>query len=120
MMDEKDAIALTAMAIADMETAENGQASINKETFESMLNAIDSRLTTLNKSMTNLNEKLSDIEKRVYNLEYNEHCTKSKLILDLTELHKKFDSLMHKVNQMDAALSMSKKYRKRRAKVSKN
>lgn len=118
MMDEKDAIALMAGTIEGMEIAKNGQASVDVETFESMMNAIDSRLSTLNKSVTNLNEKLSDIEKRVYHLEYSEHCTKSTLILDLTEFRKKFDSLMHKVDQMDAALSMSKKYRKRRAKVS--
>ena len=121
MMDEKDAIALMAGTIEDMETAKNGYASVDQETFESMMNAIDSRITTLNRSVTNLNanlnEKLSDIEKRVYNLEYSEHCTKSRLILDLTEFRKKLESLMYKVDQMDAALRMSKKYRKRRAKV---
>ena len=116
-MDEKDVITLMAGTIESTETAENGKASIDKETFDSMMNAIDSRLSTLTKSVNNLNEKLSGIEKRVYNLEYNEHCTKSRLILDLTEFRKKFDSLMYKVEQMDAALRMSKKYRKRRAKV---
>lgn len=126
MMDEKDAIALTAMAIGstkgtvDNSVCDNGNATVNKETFETMMNSIDSRLSTLNKSVTNLNEELSDIDKRVNRLEYKGRCANTVEVTTIIELRRDLQSLMYKVEQMDAALSMSKKYRKRRAKVSKN
>lgn len=126
MMDEKDAIALTAMAIGstkgtvDNSVCDNGNAAVSKETFETMMNSIDSRLSTLNKSVTILNEKMSSMDKRVYHLEYNEHDVKSSLILDILKMRKELDLLIHRVDQMEMALNMSKKYRKRRAKISKD
>lgn len=126
MMDEKDAIALTAMAIegaketVDNGVCDNGNAAVTKETFETKMSSIDSKLSTLNKSVTNLNEELSDINKRVNRLEYKGRCANTVEVTTIIELHKDLQSLMHKVEQMEAALSMSKKYRKRRAKVSKN
>ena len=121
-MDEKDAIALMAGTIEDMETAKNGKASVDEETFESMMNAIDSRITTLNRSVTNLNanlnEKLSSIDKRVYHLEYADHCDRSNSAVSIMELRKELNLLIHKVDQMESALNMSKKYRKRHDKVS--
>ena len=118
MMNEKDAIALTAMAIEDTETAKNGKASVDEETFDAMMTAIDSKLSTLNKSITNLNEKFSSIDKRVYHLEYADHCDRSNSAVSIMELRKELNSLIHKVDQMESALNMSKKYRKRHDKVS--
>ena len=118
MMNEKDAIALTAMAIEDTETAKNGKASVDEETFDAMMATIDSKLSTLNKSITNLNEELSDINKRVNRLEYKGRCANTVEVTTIMELHKELNSLIHKVDQMESALNMSKKYRKRHDKVS--
>ena len=119
-MDEKDAIALVAGTIESTETAKNGKASVDQETFDFMMTVIDSKLSTLNKSVTNLNEELSDIDKRVNRLEYKGRCANTVEVTTIIELRRELQSLMYKVEQMDAALNMSKKYRKRRAKVSKD
>jgi septation ring formation regulator EzrA len=111
MMDEKDVIGLMAGTIestngaVDNSVCDNGNAAVSKETFETMMNSIDSRLSTLSK--------------RVYNLEYTEQCASSPSLY-MKELRKDLNSLMHKVDQIEAALSMSKKYRKRRAKLSRD
>ena len=100
-MNEKDVITLMASTI---ESTTDGNASINKETPDAMIIAI--------------NDKLYNLDKRVYNLEYAGHCDKSTSVVDMMELRKELNSLKCKVDQIEAALNMSKKYRKRHDKVS--